>query len=789
MPIAQQDTKGTCWAILQTYCDMMKKSFIFYLLVVVIFVCCGNTEEQKSKNNSLDKYNVVWTSPSLDHTGSMPVGNGDIGLNVWVDQKGDICFYIGKTDSWSDNGRLLKIGKVRIKTEPRIIFDDSDFNQELDLQSGKIVITSRRGLQGKEQNIGLSVWVDANNPVVYVDAHGDTPVQFNAIIELWRTEPYDLPEVSASDLLENRSKPNRLNDRVIVEPDQVIEDKDDYIGWLHHNKKSVGFDLTNELQGLSGFFNTDPFLNRTFGAIIKGTGSEKISDYELRTSQSKDSRIEIYVLTKHPSSPEEWQNQIEVLSREISAESFRERDRKHKEWWTQFWDRSWMDATNNDLSNPDDSSAFFVSRGYVLQRFITASAGRGNYPIKFNGSIFTVPAEGTSGDPDYRRWGPGYWWQNTRLPYISLNTSGDFDLTQPFFKMYADDIYNLCKYRTKKYFNFDGAYFPECMYFWGACFTNDYGWTKMEERVDKLQDSRWHKWEWVAGPELVNMMLDYYDFTLDHSFLKDKIIPVANDIMKFFDNFYPANNEGKWVMHPSQALETWWDCTDPMPEIAGLHSITQRLIQLPESEEKSANIVFWKTIKSKIPDIPTNETELGTTLAPARIFNDKRNLENPELYAVFPFRHFAIDKPNIDWAKNALELRTDRGSSGWRQDDIFMAYLGMTDQAKENIVARATSFDENSRFPAFWGPNYDWVPDQDHGGVLMKAFQSMLLQTDQYSDKIYLLPAWPKEWNIDFKLHAPKNTVITGKVVKGELQLLEVNPVSRKNDIVICKPY
>lgn len=33
MPIAQQDAKGTCWAILQTYCDMMKKSFIFYLLV------------------------------------------------------------------------------------------------------------------------------------------------------------------------------------------------------------------------------------------------------------------------------------------------------------------------------------------------------------------------------------------------------------------------------------------------------------------------------------------------------------------------------------------------------------------------------------------------------------------------------------------------------------------------------------------------------------------------------------------------------------------------------------
>lgn len=768
---------------------MIKKSFIFYFFVEMIFIGCAEAYTGKSINSSVNKYNVVWTSPSPDHSGSMPIGNGEIGLNVWVEQTGDICFYIGKTDSWGDNGRLLKVGKVRIKTEPQIIFDNCDFKQELDLLNGKIVITSQGNVQGKKQNIGVSVWVDANNPVIYVDAHGDTPVQFNANVELWRAEPYDLPEVNVSDLLENRSKPSLLNERVIVEPDQIIDGKNHYIGWLHHNRKSVGFDITNELQGLSDFFEKDPILHRTFGAIIKGTKGEKVSDYELRTSKSKNSRIEVYVLTKHPSGPEEWQNEIELLSEEIASKSFRKRDKKHKEWWAQFWDRSWMDATNNDVSNPKDSSAFFVSRGYALQRFITASAGRGNYPIKFNGSIFTVPASGSSGDPDYRRWGPGYWWQNTRLPYVSLNTSGDFDLIQPFFKMYADDIYNLCKYRTKKYFNFDGAYFPECMYFWGSCFTNDYGWTKMEERVDKLQESRWHKWEWVAGPELVHMMLDYYDFSSDQAFLKDKIIPVANDVMKFFDNYYKINEEEKWVMNPSQALETWWDCTDPLPEIAGLRNITQRLLQLPDSEVKRINTDFWETIKNRIPDVPIYETELGTTLAPARIFSNKRNIENPELYAVFPFRLYSIGKPNIDWAINALKLRSDKGNSGWRQDDIFMAYLGLTDQAKDNIVARATTFDKDSRFPAFWGPNYDWVPDQDHGGVLMKAFQSMLLQTDLYSDKIYLLPAWPKEWDIDFKLHAPQNTIIMGKVVKGEIKSLDVNPVSRKNDIVICTPY
>ena len=38
--------------------------------------------------------------------------------------------------------------------------------------------------------------------------------------------------------------------------------------------------------------------------------------------------------------------------------------------------------------------AFLVSRGYTLQRFIGACAGRGAFPIKFNGSIFTVDGAG-----------------------------------------------------------------------------------------------------------------------------------------------------------------------------------------------------------------------------------------------------------------------------------------------------------------------------------------------------------------------------------------------------------
>ena len=113
-----------------------------------------------------------------------------------------------------------------------------------------------------------------------------------------------------------------------------------------------------------------------------------------------------------------------------------------------------------------------------------------------------------------------------------------------------------------------------------------------------------------------------------------------------------------------------------------------------------------------------------------------------------------------------------------------MAYLGLADSARTYLVDRSKTFYEGSRFPAFWGP-HDWIPDQDHGGVLKKAFQSMLLQVDPYTRKIYLIPAWPKDWDADFKLNAPYNTTIEGQVKNGEIVTLTVSPPSRKDDIIL----
>ena len=62
----------------------------------------------------------------------------------------------------------------------------------------------------------------------------------------------------------------------------------------------------------------------------------------------------------------------------------------------------------------------------------------------------------------------------------------------------------------------------------------------------------------------------------------------------------------------------------------------------------------------------------------------------------------------------------------------------------------------------------------------------MLMQTE--GKKIFLLPAWPKEWDVDFKLHAPYNTTLSGKVRDGKLNSLIVSPENRRKDIVVMEP-
>jgi hypothetical protein len=109
--------------------------------------------------------------------------------------------------------------------------------------------------------------------------------------------------------------------------------------------------------------------------------------------------------------------------------------------------------------------------------------------------------------------------------------------------------------------------------------------------------------------------------------------------------------------------------------------------------------------------------------------------------------------------------------------------LGLTQEAKARLLRRFRMRFEKASFPVFWTAGFDWIPDQDNGGVANKTLQSMLIQTHERI--IALFPAWPLEWDVAFKVHAPFQTVITGKLAQGRLVELEVTPPDRRRDLLL----
>ena len=50
-------------------------------------------------------------------------------------------------------------------------------------------------------------------------------------------------------------------------------------------------------------------------------------------------------------------------------------------------------------------------------------------------------------------------------------------------------------------------------------------------------------------------------------------------------------------------------------------------------------------------------------------------------------------------------------------------------------------------------------------------------------NKIRLFPAWPENWEVEFKLHVPYNTMMDGVYREGKIQSRVVSPPQRTGGI------
>ena len=320
------------------------------------------------------------------------------------------------------------------------------------------------------------------------------------------------------------------------------------------------------------------------------------------------------------------------------------------------------------------------------------------------------------------------------------------------------------------------VYFPETMNFWGTFASENYGCDRTG-LPDGYTTNTYIRYYWQGGLELSLIMLDYYSFTRSESFARDTLVPLVSEVLTFFDQHWNRGSDGKIFFLPAASLETWHTAVNPLPEIVGIRAVADKMLALPDNLLNETLRLQYKRLINDLPEIPLRVVNNDTVIAPAAEFSDKKNVENPELYGIFPYRTYGVGKPKLDLAKRTFAIRNHKDNFGWQQNSIQAAYLGLAEEAGRMVAESFSIWDKNFRFPAFWGPNYDWTPDQDHGSVAVNALQRMLIQYE--NDKVHLFPAWPKEWDVRFKVNAPGNTTIEGVYENGKVVKIKTTPENK----------
>jgi len=301
----------------------LTNSLIASALVMAGVVGPARAQDAGNPAAAVTDYNVVWDSPSADFNGSMPIGNGDIGANVWVEENGDLLFYISKTDAWDEHARLVKLGKVRVSMTPSPFAKGGAFKQELDLRNGVIHLTG--AARNPDVSADLRFWIDANHPAIRITGTTSAGTTVKAVLEHWRTERREAAwDWSFSGLGDKTLGADTFPYPVFIEPDTILTGSSHSVIWYHRNKKSersVWAD-TLRIQGLEDFMgqSKDPLENLTFGAMVRGRGMVGQSPTEIQSAGPTETiDLAVFPLTAQTATAEDWVAGVEAQAAAYEA--------------------------------------------------------------------------------------------------------------------------------------------------------------------------------------------------------------------------------------------------------------------------------------------------------------------------------------------------------------------------------------------------------------------------------------------------------------------------------------
>ncbi|MFE9451918.1 RICIN domain-containing protein [Streptomyces sp. NPDC006739] len=674
--------------------------------------------------NLVRRSDVVLGRPNTGQSQFMPLGNGTLGAAVWA--AGGFTAQLNRSDTFPDRkspGQLTIPGLAKLTSAP-------DYTAHLDLYDGTFT----------ESGAGMTatMYVRADKDELVVDVTGADPSSNqSAQLALWSGRS---PQAQAAGSIGTLAET-----------------------WTDGSEP-----------GSTG--NTYGSL----GAITAGGTGVSASVVDPTTVQvafrpNSDGSFRVIAAAPHWTGGDARSTASSLLGSDPSASSSSLQS-PHLSWWHSFWNRIGLIRFSSS-----DGSADYLESLRTLDLYDAAAESRDTYP----GSQAGV-ADLFSPYQDTHKWDPGAWWHwNIRMQVQANMSAGAFDLNDPYFRLYHDNLPNIQAWTKAHMNNRAGICVPETMRFNG----DGHEWETWEsapypQLCDSSVSASWNARTISTGAEVGLWVWQQYLMTGDKSFLSTNY-PLMAEAARFLLAYSTTGSDGNLHTYPSNAHETQWDVHDPTTDIAAMQALFPATVRAARTLGQDADLVTQ--LNAAIPKIrPFARTDASTQsqlLTPAddAAGNDviapsydptatKHNSENIGLEPVWPYNLIGDAGSLSDLAKRTFTNRPQKMVNDWSNDPIQAARLGLGSEVASTLNGLTQKYQKLPSGLATFSGNEPYAEQQ---GVASAALSEALVQ--DYDGLLRIAPALPSGWDADGTVFIQGGHRVSVQVHGGTITTVGIN--------------
>ncbi|MHC4913396.1 MAG: glycosyl hydrolase family 95 catalytic domain-containing protein, partial [Planctomycetota bacterium] len=293
---------------------------------------------------------------------------------------------------------------------------------------------------------------------------------------------------------------------------------------------------------------------------------------------------------------------------------------------------------------------------------------------------------------------------------------------------------------------------------------------------------------WTPGAAWAShFFYDYYLYTGDRKFLRDRALPFMKESALFFEDFLHEGPDGRYVFNPSYSPENTPSNSDSQACINATMDITlvkellgNLIAACRELRVEKDGLRRWKKMLGKMPDYRTNKDGTVAEWTTPKLVDNHEHRHISHLYALFDGlpEEIASNQKLRDAFKKVIDKRmgprrADGGgvmSFGLVQLGQAAASLGEADLAYEVVDMLANVYWRSNMVSTH---NPGEIFNVDICGGMPAVIIKMLVYSER--GKIVLLPAAPKVW---------PSGAIEGVLCRGQIEIKKLSWDDKQIDVM-----